>query len=270
MSTSTIPFMRRTFPALSLSLGLLASACADPGQATLRVTAYGEEFIEDEIPADVLIDGWELDFRRFLIAVSEVEADGEPLAGAFVIDLTQASGGEGHELGTVTLPAEGHPSLDFRVRPVDDAMPVSATDDDVATLVDAGASLWVEGMATKGGQTMSFTWAFTTETHYVECHSTAELVEGQDAKSQLTFHADHLFYDDLDSPVPNVAFDLVASADADADGEVTEDELRALDITTEERYQVGSRNVTDLWSYIEVQTGTIGHIDGEGHCELGS
>jgi hypothetical protein len=261
--------LRRPSPAPLAPLVLLLCACSqDPGETELRITAYGEEFIEDRIPADVLVDGWELEFSRFLVAVSEVEADGVPLEGAFVVDLTQTSGGEGHELGTVPLPAEGSPSLDFRVAPTSQAEPVSATDDDVSTLADAGASIWVEGTATKGGQAVSFAWAFTTDTRYVDCHSTADLA-GPDAKSQLTFHADHLFYDDLDSETPNVAFDLVASADADADGEVTEAELRALDITGQSRYQVGSRDVTELWSFIEVQTGTVGHIDGEGHCEVG-
>jgi hypothetical protein len=253
-----------------LSLGLLAGACADPGRATLRVTAFGEEFIEDRIPAEVFSDGWELDFGRFLVAISEVENDGERLDGAFVVDLTQASGGEGHELGRLLLPAEGGPHLAFRIARVSEATPVSASDDDVATLVDAGASLWVEGQATRADQTVTFAWAFTTDTRYVHCHGTAVLEDGEEATSQLTIHADHLFYDDLDSEVPNVAFDLVASADADADGEVTAEELRALDITTQARYQVGSRDITDLWSFIEAQTGTLGHIDGEGHCELGS
>lgn len=252
-----------------LGLGLLSSGCADPGETSLRITAYGEEYIEDEIPSDALVDGWTIDFRRFLIAITEVAADGEPLDGTFVVDLTQASGGDGHELGSIALPAAGMPAVEFRVAPFDTATPVSATDDDVATLSDAGASLWVEGTATKGDRTVSFAWAFTTDTHYVECHSTADLA-GDAPKSQLTLHADHLFYDDLDSSTPNTAFDLVASADTDGDGEVTEAELRALDITGQTRYQVGSRNVTELWSYIEVQTSTVGHIDGEGHCELGS
>lgn len=272
MNPKTATLVRRHGPTSFLALGLFLGACADDaGQATLRVTAYGEEFIEDRIPADVLVDGWTLELSRFLVAFEAVEADGEPLEGSFVVDLTRSSGGEGHDLGVLTLPAEGEPRLSFRVAPPGpDASPRSATDDDVTTLVDAGASMWVAGAATKGTQRVSFTWAFTTSTHYVECRSTAELRDGEEASAQLTIHADHLFYDDLDSETPNVAFDLVAAADADGDGDVTMQELRATDITGQARYQVGSRDVTDLWSFIEVQTGTVGHIDGEGHCELGS
>src|SRR5690606_6639584 len=139
------------------------------GEAELRITAYGEEYIEDRIPAEDVVDRWEIDFSRFLIALRDVEADGEPLAGAFVVDLTRSSGGEGHALGSLMLPAMGQPQLDYRVAPVDAAAAVSATDDDVRTLVEAGASIWVEGEATKAGQTLRFSWAFATDTRYVEC-----------------------------------------------------------------------------------------------------
>lgn len=254
-----------------IPLALLLGACAeDPEQASLRLAAYGEPFIEDRIPAEEVVDGWEIDFDRFLIAISEVEADELPLDGAFVVDLARASDGQGHELGTVTVPAEDTPSIAFRVAPVAAATPVAATDADVAALVDAGASLLVEGQATRGDQTVRFSWPFTTDTRYVDCESTAVLVGGGSVTSELTIHADHLFYDDLDSEEPNVAFDLVAAADTDADGEVTPAELRALDITTQTRYQVGSRDITELWSFIAAQTTTVGHIDGEGHCALGS
>ncbi|MCX4240008.1 hypothetical protein [Paraliomyxa miuraensis] len=266
----TTIIMRRLPSAPLLLLAALGGACtSDSDDAALRITAYGEEYIEDRIPAEELVDGWEVDFSRFLVALRDVEANGELLPGAFVVDLAQGSGGEGHELGVLTLPAVDHPHLGYRVAPVDAATPVSATDDDVATLVDAGASIRVEGQATKDGQTLRFAWSFATDTHYVECHGAAALEEG-DATSQLTIHADHLFYDDLDSEEPNVAFDLVASADADGDDEITAEELRALDITSQTRYQVGSRDITELWGFIEAQTATLGHIDGEGHCEIGS
>ncbi len=108
---------------------------------------------------------------------------------------------------------------------------------------------------------------FDTDTTYVNCETDQKLEDGGQATSQITIHADHLFYDDLVSDDPNVAFDLVASADTDGDGNVTEAELAALDISGEDRYQVGDLPVTDLWGFISAQTKTLGHIDGEGHCD---
>ena len=260
----------RSWPLLVASLSI---ACEeDPGEATLRITAYGEEFIEDRIPEEVFVDGWSVDFDRFLVAIGEIQADGAPLEGTFVVDLTSPSMGQGHELGELRLAAGDHPRIDYRIAPIARsvvATPIAATEDDVAQLVDVGASLWVEGRAAKDDRTVAFAWAFSTDTRYVDCETAAPLVDGDEAEGQITIHADHLLYDDLDSEDPNVAFDLVASADANGDDQVTAQELQAVDITTEARYQVGSRDVTDLWSFIEVQTRTVGHIDGEGHCEQG-
>lgn len=85
---------------------------------------------------------------------------------------------------------------------------------------------------------------------------------------EITIHGDHLFYDDLFSETPNVAFDLIAAADKDGDGVITELELRKLDIRAQDRYQVGDLTaITDLWSFIEQQTTTLGHFNGEGHCD---
>ncbi|MCA9712534.1 MAG: hypothetical protein KDK70_42290 [Myxococcales bacterium] len=256
---------RRSAPLVVLAL--VASACStEPARTSLRITAWGEDYIEQGIPAEVLSDGWAISFDRFLVAIDAVDMEGTPLPGAFVVDLTQPSMGEGHALGEVLVPAEDHPHLSFEIHPVTEAQAISASEDDRTQLLDEGLSMLVEGEATRGGETIGFSWGFATSTRYHECHGAADLADDPDPSSQLTIHADHLFYDDLDSEEPNVAFDLVASADADGDGEVTPAELRAVDISTQTRYQVGSRDITDLWGFIETQTGTVGHIDGEGHC----
>jgi hypothetical protein len=248
------------------ALALLSVAC-DQGPATLQITAWGEDYVEDRIPAEVLVDGWEIEFSRFLVAIGEVEADGEALEGAFVVDLARDSGGAGHELGELTLPSGGRPMLSYRIAPLAGAA-VENPSEDVMRLVDANASMWVEGQATKGDQTVGFAWPFETDVRYVECQSTTELVGGEASRSRLTFHADHLFYDDLDSEEPNVAFDLVASADTNDDGQVSVNELWERSISGETRYQVGDRDIVDLWTYLEALALTIGHIDGEGHCEI--
>lgn len=81
----------------------------------------------------------------------------------------------------------------------------------------------------------------------------------------LTIHADHLL-DDLESD-PRIALDAIVQADVDGDGVVHGTELAAVDIITFERYQSGSAEVPDLWSYIGTLAGTLGHIDGEGGRE---
>ena len=251
----------------SVCLFTLAGCEADEGEGTLRVAIYGEELIEDGIPADAFVDGWRVDFTRFLVAVDDIDADGEPLAGQHVFDLAQPSGGDGHDVATLTMPAGPVETLSYRIGPAAaDAEATNATEADLATMRDGGWSIWVEATATRGADTKTIAWGFDTTTTYSPCETNQPLADGGMATSQITIHADHLFYDDLDSETPNIAFDLIAAADADADGAVATDELAAIDITTQSRYQVGSRDIADLAGFIAAQTHTLGHIDGEGHC----
>jgi len=208
------------------------------------------------------------------IAVDDIDADGVPVDGQLVFDLARPSGGEGHDVAMLAMPAGTVDELSYRIAPTGaDADSGNATDADLAAMRDGGWSLWVEGSATNGADTKTLAWGFSTTTRYSPCGTRQSLADGGMATSQITIHADHLFYDDPDSEQPNVAFDLVAAADADPDGPaqpdaaVTTEELAAVDITGEERYQVGSRDIDDLLGFIAAQTRTLGHIDGEGHCE---
>ena len=256
--------------ALLGSLGLLTTACDDSpaGEGRLAVTIYGEDYVEDRIPAADTIDGWEITFDTFLVAVDGIAADGLELPGAFVFDLRPASAGQGHPIGAIDVGAGEVETLDFTVGPASAEATGNASADAIATMAAAGDAMRVAGRAVRQDVTVTFDWGFATNTRYVACQTRQDVPVDGEATSQITIHADHLFYDDLDSSTPNVAFDLVAAADADGDGAVTETELRAVDITGETRYQVGSRDVGDLWSFIEVQTTTLGHIDGEGHCDV--
>ena len=257
-----------------MAAALLSAGCGDEEETTFgtyTVSIYGEAFIEEEIPAEEVMDGWSIDFTRFLIAVDSLSASGGSsvtVEGAYVFDLTEGSGGAGHVVSSQEAPTGDYTSLTYRVGAVSAAEAgAGASMEDVAVMVDMGYSVYVEGVATKGGDTKTFAWGFTTDTTYTNCETTAKVTEGAAGESQLTIHADHFFYDDLVSEEPNVAFDLIASADTDGDGQVTEAELRAVDITTQARYQVGSADISDLWGFIEAQSRTLGHIDGEGHCD---
>ncbi len=267
-----IKHTRIAFPALlTLSSALAACAGDDVEPGTLAVQIYGEEFAEEGIPADVFADGWAVSFDKVLLSVGDVSAaveDADPALTApeyRIWDLAVPSDGVGHEVAAAEVDGGAYDHIDFRVAPAADAIAGNATEEDVALMRDNGHSLYIAGRAAKDGETLSFAWGFSGATAYGECEGTA-MVDGGEHATTLTIHMDHLFYDDLFSPEPLVAFDLVAAADADGDAVVTEAELAAVSLATEERYQVGSTGVDDLWAFIDHQTSTVGHIDGEGHC----
>jgi hypothetical protein len=268
----------RFLPVALCALGLAAGACGDniggslPG--TLDIQIYGEAFIEEGIPADVFADGWSLRFDSFLVSVGEVSATA---AGADtpaleddtyrIFDLAQSSGGEGFLVLSGRVPGGAYDDIAYRIAGSSEAVAGNAAAADVALMNERGYAIYIEGQATRGDESRTFAWGFTTATTYRHCRSVAS-VDGGGASSVLTIHADHLFYDDLVSEEPSVRFDAMAGADGDGDGDIAPDELSAVDITGFERYQVGSFDVTDLWNFVDHQTSTVGHIDGEGHCEL--
>ena len=64
-------------------------------------------------------------------------------------------------------------------------------------------------------------------------------------------------------------FNAMAAADANANGEVTLDELSAVKLVDipEGTYGTGSAsNVDDLGAFVRALTATLGHYRGEGHC----
>ena len=255
-----------------VGLALLA-ACGGGGEGDLTVKIYGEEFIEVGIPADVFADGWSVSFDSFLISVGEVaiaEAGAGPAVDETrfqIFDLAADSGGSGQMVTSVTVPAGAYADTSYVIAPSDGAVAGNASADDVARMIDGGFSVYVVGTAKKGDEELTFSWGFATRTHYTACESQAVVEANMPAAVQLTIHGDHMFLDDLFSETPSVRFDLIAKADGDGDGDITQAELEAVDLRPLEDYQVGSTDIIDLWSFIEQLTSSLGHIDGEGHCE---
>jgi hypothetical protein len=264
---------------IALASFALAACGGDPGSTgTITATVYGEDFIEEGIPADAFVDGWALSFDSFLVSVGQPAAkagEGGPEvgdAGFYIVDLAQPSGGEGYELATFEAPAGLYDHYGYALAPDAGATVVNADPADAAEMKAQGYSVWLAGSATKGAETITFDWGFTVELGHAHCEM-AEAIDGNDVVMQSTIHADHFFYDDAVSDEPGVAFDLVAASDDDGDGAVTLDELELTDLRAETRYQVGSNKAPDgsdianLRQYIEYQATTLGHINGEGHCE---
>jgi hypothetical protein len=253
-------------PTIALALLVAgASACSeDSGEGTVEVRIWGEDFVESGIPADVFVDGWSIEWNRFLVAVDGIATPEAEDPTRWLFDLTAETGGAGAMVASLAS-ASGATELAYRVGPGRLADAGNAVVD-APMMEDDGHSIFVDGIATKDGRSIAFAWGFASDTTYHACEVVEEVPDGGQIRTVVTIHADHLFYDDLEAPEPDVTFDLVASADVDGDGTVTREELLAVDIRAEPNYQVGSRDITDLWHFIEAQSKTVGHIDGEGHC----
>ncbi len=266
------------------SLSLVAAACGDDGDGAMgSITAYawGEGFIEEGIPAGDVADGWAISFDSFLVSTGNFAAKaGENSAevGApryFMVDLALPTGDEGHELVTFDAPGGAYDHYGYGLRPDANAEAVNVSAADATAMKAAGYGVWVRGSATKDGVTKTFDWGFTTKLGYAHCEMAAT-IDGDNVKMVSTFHADHLFYDSLTSEEPDVRFQLLADADGiggTPDGAITMEELAMKNIAAESNYQVGSlrdpdgAEITNLRQYLTVQQSTLGHINGEGHCE---
>ena len=271
--------------AILLAVVLAWSAgCGDGGgSGTLKVTTYGEDFIEKEIPAaasggEGLVDGYTIKYSKFLVTLSDLkiaDSDGEiggQLVGPVVFDV--------HPVGphTVTtfdsIDARRWDRVSVLLAPAKEATAGNATAADVKVMNDNGYSVYVEGAADKGGKKLFFKWGFTAKTHYTECYKKSSgnglvVPTGGSATMEFTIHGDHLLYDDLQSSDPSLRFEAVAGADADADGEVTIAELAKVDLTTLPAGQYGTGgagNIKNLRQFIEALSRTLVHFQGEGHC----
>lgn len=228
--------------ALPLALTLPAGCSNDAGgTSTVDVRVYGESFIEDGIPADDMSDDWAVEFSRFDVELRGIVVAGKALSDPQSIDLSVGSDGKGHEVGTLTVDTRGDGEPRFTIARVE-----------------------VEGSAEQGSDTKTFSWVFDSPTRYEQCETTTQVQKNGAAKFQITVHADHFFYDSLVAADPQLLFQPLADADTDDDGEITEAELGAADIGG---HDPGNEDIDDLWTWLIAQSRTLGHVDGEGHCE---
>ncbi|MBN2340718.1 MAG: hypothetical protein JXX29_03865 [Deltaproteobacteria bacterium] len=264
------------------AMALMAMAgCDDSSEnetetGMLSVETWGEEYIETGIPQTEFVDGYGITYNTFLVSISDIAVQsGENAAPALqlpeqkVWDLTQTGP---FEIGSGEVDAGDYAHTAYTIAPAAAAATAgNASAADVQLMKDNGYSVYVVGSATNGTDTYTFTWGFTTNTVYEPCHSTGTVSEDAAGSIQLTIHGDHLFYDSAVSADPSLRFEDLALADADADGDITPAELSAYLLAPLAYYMVpGDSGVENMWQYLSHMTTTLGHIDGEGHCEITS
>jgi hypothetical protein len=214
----------------------------DRGEGKLVTTLYGESFIEEGITAEEMADGWSVTFDRFIVTLGELRVGGTQDASVDPIDISQETSGEGQSISSVIVPVGEYSDASFTI-----------------------TRIAFSGSASRGDLIKTFDWVFEQETHYSHCEAVTRVEQGETSTFQITIHADHFFYDSLVSETPQVVFQALADADLDGDGEITRAELEVTDIGG---YDSGSAGeVNDMWAWLSAQSRTLGHVNGEGHCD---
>lgn len=238
--------LQRTMGLAVIICGVFLTACGEDEQSEetgeVQVTVYGESFIEEGIPAEEMADDWSIEFDSFTVELQDIVVGGVTTPAAEPIEISGETDGAGHLLVEAEIPVGTHEGPRFVIAEVE-----------------------VSGSATDGDTTKTFDWTFDHLTHYEECETTTEVVDGESSTFQITIHADHFFYDSLVSEDPDLVFQALADADENDDGEITPQELGDRGIGS---YDVGNNSEIDnLWAWLVAQSQTLGHVDGEGHCD---
>jgi hypothetical protein len=274
----------------------LVAACGEDRAGTARFTTWGEDYIEQQIPADPageagFVDGWTLHYDKFLVAFHGIVVANDKgeiaaaMTGSRLVDNARPG-----KKDLVTFPgvdAAAWNRVSYQIKPaVAGADLVGATAADLDMMVAKGYSLYVEGSASKtdtGGAALkkTFHWGFSSATQYKECQQAAEsgnpiqgivVTSGGTDVSELTTHGDHLYYDRLKaSPDPAVKtvlrFDEKAAADRDHDGEISLAELNATPIDVR-KYDPSGFDAPTLGAFMTSLARTVGHFRGEGECSI--
>ena len=188
-------------------------------------------------------DGWAVKVTHMFVNVSAIavaSADGVGAAGATAQVVDEAAAGPQPLLVATVRTARAWENVSFEIGPaavVADVGPTAVgdvTQDDIDALVKDGVSISLEGSATRGADTKTFTWRFTTDTVYSDCTGDVDgasrpgllVPSGGDDTADVVLSSSALFADDTGA----LHFDAIAAADADKNGEVTLDELAATDL----------------------------------------
>ncbi len=282
----------KKFALLSLSL----TACV-PGVGTAKFTTWGEEYIEQEIPADPtgeagFVDGWRVHYDKFLVTFHGVEVASEDgtigarMSGSKLVD--NARPGKKDLVTFEDLEARAWDAVSYEIKPATATTELigGATEADRKLMVDGGYSVYFEGSATRtttSGATLTKTFhlGFPLATKYHGCQQAEEsghailgivVTNGGTDVSELTTHGDHPYYDRLKaSPDPAVKTSLrfaeKAAADTDGDGEITQAELDAAPIDVRQ-YDPSGFDAPNLGSFMTALIRTVGHFRGEGECSI--
>jgi hypothetical protein len=276
-------------------IALLCVACGGE-VGTVQIEASGEEAAVSGFPVEdgpAFVDGWSLTFDTLVVSLTGIElrgADGEVAPVDVEPVLVDLSAGDRALWTLEGVPARRWEDVRYELAPAT-AASVDAGPVDAAVrqrMVDEGLSVYLEATAERAGETRTLAWGFALDVLNRGCvagDGTDGIVvpAGGVAQGQMTLHWDHLFFDSLRLDDAEMRFDAMAAvaepdgsiplenlrmqrlADLrDADGEPLLDEAGAPLV-----YDPGSTPLEEptLFHMVRVAATTIGHWNGEGHCD---
>ncbi|MET0594666.1 MAG: hypothetical protein ABW133_18340 [Polyangiaceae bacterium] len=268
---------------MTLASAIAGCGDADEGMGNVSFSTWGEEYIEQEIPAADVEDAWTIHYEKFLVNLGHIVLADEggkvaEMAGTKIFDHTKA--GTKPVIAFDGLPARALTHVSYEILPANDASEaVDMGDVDKALMVSNGYSIYVEATATKGSESKKYKWGFKTATLYDRCKGElggketdgVVVTNGGTDQPELTIHGDHLYYDDLQAKEAKVRFDNIAAADADRDNVITMEELIKVKLAAipaaNGPYGTGSAaGINDLGAFVTALSRTVGHFRGEGEC----
>lgn len=282
-----------------------AFACDESagGVGSVLVSLSGERAAQEGYPVGegddeiAFADGYSLHFDHVLLSLRDLSFAGAENAEAnldvdpIVVELV-----DGPQLSfTFTeVDAARYREVGFVIGPADaDSRAVGEiAADDLAAMKEHGYALWVRGSATDGSDTYHFDLGFENTIVSTHCQNgldeTDGIVVGENAsvEAEVTIHLDHLWFESYAYDGASLRFEPWAAV-ADAEGLITLNSLKdqaladlfdrngqpLLNETGEPVvYDPGPLEVSprNLQAYVIAAATTIGHFNGEGHCDYAS
>jgi hypothetical protein len=288
-----------------LVVGWLMDGCGSDGNSDssgeVRVNLSGEEASVQGYPVGTgdseiaFEDGFALQFDKVLVSLESFElrsSDGDDAnldADPVVVDLHL---GEPEAWVFESVPSRRWDDVRFMMAPptansraVDDI-----SSEDLQTMIDGGYSMWIAGTASDGLDAYPFDLRFSDLRVQSEaCHNGVDDTDGlvvpnnAIVNAQVTIHLDHMFFDTFATDEARLRFEPWAAV-AGEDGIITLEDLQ-----TQPLADLRDRNgdplvdgegnpvvydpgplllsANNLGEYLHAAATTMGHFNGEGHCD---
>lgn len=296
---STMGILVALISAFSIGCGSEPTDTTGTGALAIRIT--GEDAaktgfpVQEEGESIEFADGWTVQFSKFLIAFGAIDVRGAD--GATGVTSTDRFVADLHA-GDATLPefeglaARRWERFTYEISAPDATAKKLGTvaDSDVQAMIDGKFNYWVEGTATKGNESIGFTWGLTNPTKNANCTNGLDDTEGvviranATTEAEITIHVEHLFWDTLGSENASLRFDALAAV-AGADKKVTTDEVATQMLANLKDasgmplldgagmpvvYNPGSvpLKTQDLLSFMQASGASMAHLNGEGLCTI--